>query len=195
MNRVRVIALAGPALLLLAACATTPPGPMIPVMPGPHKSPAAFNADENTCEQYADDVVQGRVHAAQNREVARTAVGGAIGAGIGAAAAHNAGKGALVGGAIGALIGSQAGTGYDQATIQRKYDMAYASCMSARGNQVAGGPPMHRPRWYRRHGYAPPPPPGAGGPPPDEQGPPPDDQGGPPPPDDQGDDQGPPPSE
>ena len=187
MKRVRVSILAGSSLLLLSACATTPPGPMIPVMPGPHKSPAAFNADENACEQYAGDVVQGRVQEAQNSEVARTAVGTAIGAGIGAAAAHNAGRGALVGGAIGALVGSQAGTGYDQGAIQRRYDMAYASCMTSRGNEVAGGPP-HRPRWYRRH--APPPPPGAGGPPPDYQGPPPGDENGPPP-----DDQGPPPSD
>lgn len=182
MKRVRMSILAGSSVLLLAACATTPPGPMIPVMPGPHKSPAAFNADQNVCEQYAADVVQGRVKEAQNTEVARTAVGTAVGAGIGAAAAHNAGRGALVGGAIGALVGSTAGTGYDQGAIQRRYDMAYASCMTAHGNEVAGGPP-HRPRWYYRHGYAPPPPPGAGGPPPDEQGPPPDDQGPPPPPD------------
>ena len=45
MKRIRVTILAGSSLLLLAACATTPPGPMIPVMPGPQKSPAAFNAD------------------------------------------------------------------------------------------------------------------------------------------------------
>ena len=193
MKRIQASILAGSSLLLLAACATTPPGPMIPVMPGPNKSPAAFNADQNACEQYAGDVVQGRVQEAQNSEVARTAVGTAIGAGIGAAAAHNAGRGALVGGAIGALVGSTAGTGYDQGAIQHKYDMAYASCMSSRGNEVAGGPP-HRPRWYYRHGYGPPPP-GGGGPPPnagpppsDERGPPPDDQSGPPP-----DDQGPPP--
>jgi len=182
MKPIRMSILAGSSLLLLAACATTPPGPMIPAMPGPHKSPAAFNADEDACEQYAADVVQGRVKEAQNSEVARTAVGTAVGAGLGAAVAHNAGRGALVGGALGALVGSTAGNGYDQGAIQRRYDMAYASCMTSRGNEVAGGPP-HRPRWYYRHGYAPPPPPGAGGPPPDEQGPPPDDQGPPPPPD------------
>ncbi|MBV8799160.1 MAG: glycine zipper family protein [Alphaproteobacteria bacterium] len=181
MRRIRTIILAGSSVLLLAACATTPPGPMIPVMPGANKSPTAFNADEEACEQYAGDVVQGRVKDAQNSEVARTAVGTAVGAGIGAAVAHNAGRGALVGGALGALVGSTAGTGYDQAAIQRRYDMAYASCMTSRGNEVPGAAP-HRPRWYKRHGYAPPPPPpGADGPPPDEQGPP-DDQGPPPPP-------------
>ncbi|HEX3652324.1 MAG TPA: hypothetical protein VHU18_05815 [Rhizomicrobium sp.] len=173
MKRFRVTVLAGSSLLLLAACATTPPGPMIPVMPGPHKSPAAFNADQGACEQYADDVVQGRIQAANNRQVTNGVVGGALGAGIGAAAAHNAGKGALIGGAIGALIGSTAGAGYEQGAVQRRYDMAYASCMSSRGNEVPGAPP-HRPRWYYKHGV---PPPGAGGPPP-----PPEDQGPPPPP-------------
>ncbi len=174
MKRFRVTVLAGSSLLLLAACATTPPGPMIPVMPGPHKSPAAFNSDQAACEQYADDVVQGRIQAANDRQVTNGVVGGAIGAGIGAAAAHNAGKGALIGGAIGALIGSTAGAGYEQGAVQRRYDMAYASCMTSRGNEVPGAPP-HRPRWYYKRGL---PPPGAGGPPP----PPPDDQGPPPPP-------------
>src|ERR1051325_5382645 len=101
MKSIRVSILAGSSVLLLAACATTPPGPMIPVMPGPHKSPAAFNADQMACEQYATDVVQGHVQESQNREVTNGVVGGAIGAGIGAAAAHNAGKGALIGGGIG----------------------------------------------------------------------------------------------
>jgi hypothetical protein len=184
MNRVRVSILAGSSLLLLAACATTPMGPMIPVMPGQNKSQAAFAADEDACQQYAEDRVQGRVQEAQNREVTNGVIGTAIGAGLGAAVGNT--KGAIVGGTAGALIGSQAGAGYHEAGIQRSYDMAYASCMTSRGNVVAGGPPMrHRPRWYYRHGYAPPPP-GAGGPPPDEQGPPPDDQGPPPPPDDQG---------
>ena len=171
MTALRVFSMASASLLLLSACATTPPGPMIPVAPGAHKSPDAFNADEVACEQYAGDVVQGRVKEAQGDEAARTAVGAAIGAGIGAVAARNAGKGALIGGGIGALIGSQAGTGYDQGAIQHRYDMAYASCMTSRGNHVPG-PPRHRPRWYYRHGYAPPPP-DAGGPPPDDQGPPP----------------------
>lgn len=198
MKRVRASILAGSSLLLLAACATTPPGPMIPVMPGPHKSAAAFNADEDACEQYAADVVQGHVKEAQNNELATGAVGTAVGAGLGAAAGNT--RGAIIGGIAGALIGSQAGAGYQQGAIQRRYDMAYAGCMTNRGDQVAGGPPMrpHRPAWYWRHGY-PPAPPGAGGPPPGydngppagaEQGPPPNDQSGPPP---SGDDRGPPP--
>ena len=156
MNQIRNFTLAGASLLMLAACATTPPGPMIPVAPGPNKSPEAFNGDQIACTQYAENVVQGHVEGAQSRQVASGAIGTAVGAGIGAAAGNT--EGAIIGGLTGALIGSQAGAGYDQAGIQQHYDMAYASCMTSRGNEVPG-PPPHRPRWYYRHGYAPPPPP------------------------------------
>lgn len=173
----------GSSLVLLAACATTPPGPMIPVMPGAGKSPAAFSADQATCEHYAAKEVQGHIDAANNHQVINGVLGAALGAGLGAAVAHNPATGAAIGGGAGALVGSTSGYGWEQGGIQRHYDMAYASCMSAHGNEAPGAP-RHRPRWYRRHGYAPPPPPGAGGPPREMQNgpPPPDDQGPPPPP-------------
>ena len=181
MKRVRAYVLAGSSVLLLAACATTPPGPMIPVMPGPNKSPAAFTADQNACMEYAANAVQGHVQEAQNHQVVNGVIGGAIGAGIGAAAARSAATGAAIGGGIGALLGSTAGAGWEQGGVQQHYDMAYASCMTSRGNRVPG-PPPHRPRWYWRHGYAPPPGYGPPPPPPDESGPPPDDRAAPPPP-------------
>ena len=43
MKSIRVSILAGSSLLLLAACATTPPGPMIPVMPGRIANETLFN--------------------------------------------------------------------------------------------------------------------------------------------------------
>ena len=182
MKRVSASILAGSSLLLLTACATTPPGPMIPVMPGPSKSPAAFSADQAACEQYAANEVQGHVNAAQNNQVINGVIGAALGAGLGAAVAHSPATGAAIGGGAGALAGSAGGYGWEQGGIQQHYDMTYAGCMTSRGNEVPGAP-RHRPRWYRHHGYAPPPPPGAGGPPPaDQSGPPPDDQGPPPPP-------------
>jgi hypothetical protein len=181
MKRVSASILAGSSLLLLAACATTPPGPMIPVMPGPSKSPAAFSADQATCEQYAAKEVQGHVEQAHNNQLLNGVIGAALGAGLGAAVARNPGTGAAIGGGAGALVGSTAGAGWEQGGIQRHYDMAYAGCMTSHGNEVPGWP-RHRPRWYRHHGNAPPPP-GANGPPRDMQnGPPPDDQGPPPPP-------------
>jgi hypothetical protein len=181
MKRVSASILAGSSLLLLAACASTPPGPMIPVMPGPSKSPAAFSADQAACEDYAAKEVQGHIDAANNHQVVNGVIGAALGAGIGAAVARSPATGAAIGGGAGALVGSTSGYGWEQGGIQRHYDMAYASCMTAHGNQVPGAP-RHRPRWYRNHGYAPPPP-GAGGPPPGyESGPPPGDDQGPPPP-------------
>ena len=185
MRRLPTIVLAGSSLLMVAACATTPVGPMIPVMPGPQKSPDAFAADDAACQQFAANQVQGHVQAAQNSQVANGVIGAALGAGIGAAVAHSPATGAAIGGGTGALLGSTAGAGYQQAGIQRHYDMAYAGCMRSHGNEIAGGPP-HRPRWYARHGYGPPPPPppGSSGPGYDQQ---------PPPPPDDGDDQGPPP--
>ncbi|HEY1962519.1 MAG TPA: hypothetical protein VGG69_08880 [Rhizomicrobium sp.] len=187
MKRVPSYVLAGSSVLLLTACATTPSGPMIPVMPGPNKSPAAFSADQAACEQYAANEVQGHIQGAQNNQVANGVIGGALGAGIGAATAGSAATGAAIGGGIGALLGTASAAGWDQGAIQQHYDMAYASCMNAHGNRVPG-PPPHRPRWYYRHGYAPPPGYGPPPPPPAENGPPPSDESGPPP-----DDQGPPP--
>ncbi|HEY4113770.1 MAG TPA: hypothetical protein VGM17_06870 [Rhizomicrobium sp.] len=178
MRTLHSIILAGSAVLLVAACTTTPMGPMIPVMPGPNKSQEAFAGDDDACQQYAADRVQRHVEAAQNSEVANGAIGAAVGAGIGAAAAHTAATGAAIGGVAGALLGSSMGAGYHQAGVQRQYDMAYAGCMKSRGNEIAGGPPRpHRPGWYYRHGLGPPPPPPGSAPPP-----PPDDSAPPPPP-------------
>src|SRR5436305_56909 len=88
MKRVSASILAGSSLLLLAACASTPPGPMIPVMPGPSKSPAAFSADQAACEDYAAKEVQGHIDAANNHQVVNGVIGAALGAGIGAAVAR-----------------------------------------------------------------------------------------------------------
>ena len=79
-------------------------------------------------------------------------VGAALGAGIGALAGNT--KGAIAGGIIGGVLGGASGSGWDQAHVQRVYDIAYAQCMKARGNDVGMGHPR---RW--RRDYAPPPPP------------------------------------
>lgn len=179
MRKFQTSILAGTSLLLLAACATTPTGPMIPVAPGPNKSADAFAADDAACQQFAAARVQGHVQGANNHEITNGVIGAALGAGIGAAVAHTPATGAAIGAGAGGLLGTAAGAGWDQGAIQRHYDMVYGGCMSSRGNRVAGGPPRPRgPGWYARHGYGPPPPPpGSYGPPP-----PPDDQGPPPPP-------------
>jgi YMGG-like Gly-zipper len=139
-------------LILLGGCATQPMGPTIPVMPPQGKSMDAFQQDESYCEQYAGDRASGKVKEADSEELKRGVVGAALGAGIGALAGNT--KGALIGGGIGAVLGSASGSGWDQAHVQRVYDIAYAQCMKARGNEVAGP----HPHWRRGY-YGPPPPP------------------------------------
>ena len=69
-----------------------------------------------------------------------TLLGAAAGAIIGSATGQ-AGQGAAIGAGTGLLFGSAAGSnayGYSYYEAQRRYDMAYAQCMYARGNQLPG---------------------------------------------------------
>ncbi len=140
--------------VLLAGCATQPLGPTVPVMPAPGKSMDAFRQDESYCEGYADERASGRVKQANDEELRRGVIGAALGAGLGALAGNT--KGAVAGGIIGGVLGGASGSGYDQHRVQRTYDVAYAQCMTARGNDV--GMRRHPPRRWRGD-YPPPPPP------------------------------------
>jgi YmgG-like glycine-zipper protein len=142
-------------LVLLGGCATQPMGPTIAAMPPQGKSMDAFQQDENYCEQYAGDRASGKVKEANDEELKRGVFGAALGAGIGALAGNT--KGALAGAGIGAVLGGASGSGWDQARVQRVYDIAYAQCMKARGNEVPGP----HPHWRRGY-YGPPPPPPPG---------------------------------
>lgn len=178
MSSVKARLAAGAALLILGGCATQPSGPTIPVMPGPNKPFAQFQQDDAACQQYAGDRVAGRVQQVNNNAVGAAVVGTALGAGLGAAVGN--GRGAAIGAASGAVVGSSIGadeTGYGQWGIQRQYNMAYAQCMTSKGNTVQR--PAWRPR--RMYGY-PPPPPGYGPPPGYDAPPPPPPAGNPPPP-------------
>ena len=160
MRRIKTRLIAGAALLVLGGCATEPPGPTIPVMPGPNKPFAQFQQEDASCQQYASDRVAGRVKDVNNRAVADTVIGTALGAGLGAAVGN--GRGAAIGAASGAVVGSAYGandTGYGEYGIQREYNNAYAQCMTSKGNTVQR--PLMRPRPYYGPppGYAPPPPP------------------------------------
>ena len=151
-------------LLLLSACATEPMGPTIQVMPAPGKPYEAFQTDQATCTQFASSPVPGGAQQANNQQVGTAVVGTLLGAGLGAAI--GGGRGAAIGAGAGALGGTAYGAGpaaeanYD---LQQRYDLAYAQCMYARGNQVPGyQPPGAPPPNYPPPGYAPayPPPPG-----------------------------------
>ena len=151
----------------LAACAAPPPGPMIPVTPGPGKSMDAFAADQAECRQYADSQVAPSLWAANQQAFGTALFSTALGAGLGAAI--GGGRGAAIGAASGAAVGTAAGasgSAYAQAPLQQQYDVAYAQCMGAHGDRVPG---MGLPR-----GYPATPPPGyPGAPPPSYPVPPP----------------------
>lgn len=176
---------------LLGACATVPTGPSVMVLPGSGKPFEVFQADDDSCRQWALRQSWG----GPNDAVASSAVGGAtlgtlLGAALGAAigaAAGNPGLGAAVGAGSGLVFGTAAGASAGAQTgmsVQRRYDIAYTQCMYAKGNQIPTSS-----QWApRRAGYTapppPPPPPPANAPgPPAAAGPaPPPPPPGPPPP-------------
>jgi hypothetical protein len=140
-------ALAGCALLMVGGCQVQPPtGPSIAVMPGAGKSFPAFQQDDYTCRGYAQSRTNnGSAQAATNGTLATTAgttlLGTAAGALLGAAGG-NAGAGAAIGAGAGllggaAIAGNQGGNA--QMSLQEQYDIAYAQCMKAKGNDV---PPL-----------------------------------------------------
>jgi hypothetical protein len=160
-------ALALLAALSLAACTPVPSVPHVMVYPGPGKSPYDFDADDANCRSWASSRIeaspgQAATDSTLSGAAIGTLLGGAAGAAIGAAAGNPA-MGAAAGAGVGLLGGTSYGAASGQAaawSLQRRYDVAYAQCMDASGNQV--------PRRRR-----PPPPPGYGPPGPPPYGPPP----------------------
>jgi uncharacterized protein YcfJ len=146
-------------LFLFEGCVTQPYGPTIPVMPAQGKSFADFQRDDVECQDYAHTQVAGEAQAANNRAVRDTVIGAALGTAVGATFHHGngAGPGAAVGAALGAGVAAN-DSAYSQVSLQGHYNVVYAQCMTAKGNEVAA-PPR---RGYRRHRYygdMPPPPP------------------------------------
>ncbi|HEX7641367.1 MAG TPA: YMGG-like glycine zipper-containing protein [Burkholderiaceae bacterium] len=124
--------------LLLGACASTPTGPNIAVMPGAGKSFEQFNVDDAVCRQYAAGRLGGAVQSANDKAVQNAAIGTAIGALAGAAIGGDR-QGAAVGAGTGLIVGSAGGvtaSQYGSYGAQRSYDISYAQCMYARGNNV-----------------------------------------------------------
>lgn len=143
LTRHSALALAG--ALALGACAV--PRPTVPTVlatPPQGKDLAKFQQEDYSCRQYAFNNTGDPSQAATNAGLGSAAVGTALGAAAGAlvgAAAGNPGAGAAVGAGVGLATG--AAVGVDQAraagySAQQIYDMAYAQCMSAAGNQIQG---------------------------------------------------------
>ncbi|MGF6603690.1 hypothetical protein P3T23_008444 [Paraburkholderia sp. GAS448] len=129
--------------VLLCSCASTPPGPTVQVLPGQTVPFEAFRQDQDTCRQYAASEVAGQADRANASAIGAALLTTALGAAFGAATSwhgHAAGAGAAFGATAGTAIG--AGTSSNaQMGIQMRYDNAYAQCMYAKGNLVAGMAP------------------------------------------------------
>jgi outer membrane lipoprotein SlyB len=144
------------AVLAVGACAPTVMAPTVPVMPGPNKPFDQFAADQATCGQYANAQTAPLAAQANNQAVGSAILGTALGAGLGAAI--GGGRGAAIGAASGAVAGTSIGANQSALagmSLQQQYDIYYAQCMYARGNQVPGFSPSQ---------YALPPYPGPGAP-------------------------------
>lgn len=155
-------------LLILAACASTPSGPNVMVLPGTGKSFDQFRFDDQECRQYAHVQSGGNApdQAGVDAGVKSAAVGAAVGAVAGAAIGRS-GHAAVAGAGIGTAGGALAGTGaaaQSGRTVQQRYDMGFQQCMYAKGHQIPMATGIHRGSSYRQ--AVPPPPPGTPPPPP-----------------------------
>lgn len=136
--------------MLLAGCAVQPPtAPTVMALPPPGKSLAAFQQDDYTCRNYAQQQTAymaanaNATNPTANGAVLGTLAGAALGAGLGAVAG-NAGAGAAIGGATGLLGGAAVGSNRAagaQYSLQQQYDIAYTQCMYAHGDSVRSPPP------------------------------------------------------
>ncbi len=119
-------------LLFLAACASTPTGPNVMVLPGSGKSFDQFRFDDYECRQYAHVQSGGKEpnQAAASSGVASAAVGAAVGTVAGAAI--DGSRGAGVGAGLGLATGAVAGTGaaaHSGRSAQHRYEMGYQQYM------------------------------------------------------------------
>lgn len=139
MKAIKSLAVA--ALVLVSACATTPPGPTVNVMPGLDtrgnpKPLALFQQDIAECRSFSAGQVDGGSSRANWIQVATAGGATLLGAGLGAAI--GGGRGAAIGAGAGALGGATVGglkSGADQDNLQKRYNSAYVQCMFTKGNR------------------------------------------------------------
>jgi hypothetical protein len=144
MRKNQIIALSGMALALTACAVPLPTGPSVVALPPKGGDYANFQQQDASCRQnaaastgFANPGV-----AANQAAVGTVALGTLAGAGLGAAlgaVAGNPGAGAAIGAGTGALVSGGAAANAGAASgygIQRQYDVTYAQCMTAAGNEV-----------------------------------------------------------
>ncbi len=166
MQKIAVAALVA-GLGLTSGCATIPMGPQVVVMPAPGKPYSQFLAEDRYCR----DVAAQSIGMSPSETGAQNAVAGAVvGTIIGTAAGAALGghDGAAVGAGMGLLAGSVIGSeqgGRAMDASQRRYDISYAQCMYAYGNQFPQATPAAPAYYYQAPPvsapapYPPPPPP------------------------------------
>lgn len=156
--------------IFLTACASTPSGPGVMVLPGSGKSFDHFRFDDHECRQYASSQVGGTTpdQAAADSGAKSAVAGGVIGGLAGAALGGS--RGAVAGAGLGTAGGALAGTGtagYSSRSLQQRYDHGYQQCMYAKGHKIPMAAGRYdRPRAHRPSMVPPPPPPPPGAPPP-----------------------------
>ncbi|MFT9383808.1 MAG: glycine zipper family protein [Acetobacter orientalis] len=127
------------ALLSLAACAETPMGPSVQILPPPGKDYTVFQQEQQFCQSQAAQAVNGQAEHQNHKAIYGALAATALGAGLGAAAGGGAGAG--IGAAAGALGGGAGGSYYSQSQqggLQTQYDNAYVQCMIAYHNVLPG---------------------------------------------------------
>jgi hypothetical protein len=150
------------AAIPLAACVAAPPsGPTVVAMPHSGESLNQFQADDLACRNYAQirTAPPGATQAAANcaavgSALVGTAVGAAGGALLGAAAGN---AGAAIGAGAGLLTGSAVGAnnaGAIAGGAQTQYDVAYAQCMTSKGDVVEPPSPAALSMPPSGYGYA-----------------------------------------
>src|SRR6185437_9559026 len=138
--RVPSLALLAAAILALGGCATalpTGPSPSAAAMPAQGKSFDQFRADDASCRQFASAQIGGGSpsDAASQSFLGSAALGTVAGA---AAAAIGAASGLGLGSIAGADAADYAGS-----SLQRRYDIGYLQCMSAKGESVPQSLPAY----------------------------------------------------
>ncbi|ADE11808.1 glycine zipper family protein [Sideroxydans lithotrophicus] len=117
--------------LVLTGCTTTPVGPHVEVLPAQGKPFETFMEDEQTCRSYAQNsIVRSRYEPASHSFAGATA--GALSGGQASTA-----SGGSAGLAAGSMLGVETSPNSSE-DAQQRYDIAYAKCMYAKGNQIPG---------------------------------------------------------
>ncbi len=161
MRKTQIIALSGVALALTACAIPPPTGPSVVALPPKGGDYARFQQQDASCRQnasastgYANPAV-----AANQAAAGTVALGTLAGAGIGAAlgaAAGNPGAGAAIGAGTGALVSGGAAANAAAASgygLQQQYDVTYAQCMTAAGNDVQAPEPGYQVAGAYPYGY------------------------------------------